>query len=95
LPIFDQIPQQVKVNHNDVLCESLENEIVLFQLSSQQYYSLGAVGAHVWKLLGESGDVATVAKQLCDAYTGEPAAIIGDFHELVSEMLSAGLLQPV
>jgi hypothetical protein len=95
LAAFDQFPQQIRINDDDVICQTFEDEIVLFQLRNQQYYSLCAVGAHTWRLLADNGDVARVAERLCADYTGDPAAIRADFSEFLREILSAGLIRAV
>ncbi len=76
-----------------MLCETLDDELVLLKMNGQECYGLSEVGARVWSLIAEHGDTATVAERLCEEYEGEKAAILKDFRELVREMLEAGLLQ--
>jgi hypothetical protein len=92
--MLDRFPSKV-VPGDDVICQTLQNEVVLLKLSSQQYYGLDEVGAHAWKLLAENGDVATTAERLCESYTGDTATIRSDFHALVVELIEAGLLKAV
>jgi hypothetical protein len=92
--MLDRLPLQVQLS-DDVICQTLEDEVVLMKLKSQQYYGLDEVGAHAWRLLLEDGDIATVADRLCENYAGEPATIRSDFHALVGELIEAGLLKAV
>lgn len=55
--MLDRFPSQVKPD-DDVIIQTVQNEVVLLKLSSQQYFGLGEVGAHAWKLLVETGDVS-------------------------------------
>ena len=90
--MLDRLPPQVKPG-DDVISETVQNEVVLLKLSSQEYFGLGEVGAHAWKLLVETGDVARVADRLCESYAGDPATIRSDFEALVDELIEAGLLK--
>jgi hypothetical protein len=92
--MLDRLPLQVKPD-DDVICQALQNEVVLLKLNGQQYFGLGDVGADAWKLLTENGEVAAVAEQLCQNYAGDPATIRSDFHALVGELIEAGLLKAV
>jgi hypothetical protein len=90
--MLHRFPQQVKPG-DDVISETVQNEVVLLKLSSQEYFGLGDVGAHAWKLLVETGDVARVADRLCESYAGDPTRIRSDFQALVDELIEAGLLK--
>lgn len=90
--MLDRFPSQVKPD-DDVIIQTVQNEVVLLKLSSQQYFGLGEVGAHAWKLLVETGDLARVADRLCESYAGDPATIRSDFQALVDELIEAGLLK--
>jgi hypothetical protein len=92
--MVDRFPLQVKPG-DDVISETLQNEVVLLKLSSQQYFGLGEIGTYAWKLLMETGDVAGVGDLLCESYAGDPATIRSDFQALVDELIEAGLLKAV
>jgi Coenzyme PQQ synthesis protein D (PqqD) len=94
LAMLDKIPLKVEAD-DDVLCQTLDNEVVLLKLNSQQYFGLDEVGAYAWKLLAENGDIAAVAERLCGDFAGDPAAIRRDLHALVAELMEAGLLRAV
>ena len=94
LEMLDRFPSKVEPG-DDVICQTLQNEIVLLQLNNQQYYGLDDVGAHAWKLILENGDIASVTERLCEDYAGDPDAIRSDFHALVAELIEAGLLRAV
>ena len=76
----------------DVICQAVDDELILLKLSSQQHYGLGAVGTHAWQLLCEDGNVAAVEQRLCESYQGDPATIRGDLHALLRDLIDAGLL---
>lgn len=94
LAMPDRFPLKVEPG-DDVLCHTIDDEVVLLKLNSQQYFGLGEVGADAWKLLVTHGDIAAVAERLCERYDGDPATIRSDFHALVAELIEAGLLKAV
>lgn len=92
--MLDRLPSRVEIG-DDVICQRLQEEVVLLKLNSQEYFSLGDVGAHAWKLLVENGDIAAVAQSLCENYAGDPTNIRSDFQALVAELIEARLLKAV
>lgn len=88
------LPRRVKVA-DDVVCQTFEDQIVLLNLSSQEYFGLDEVGSHAWTLLAEAGDIDAVATRLCVDFTGDSVAIQDDFHILVRELIDAGLVQAI
>jgi hypothetical protein len=94
MAMFDKLPRHVKIG-DDVICQALQQEMVLMKLSSQEYYGLGEVGTHAWQLLVENGDISAVADRLCEDYEGDRAVIRIDFHALVGDLVEAGLLEAV
>jgi hypothetical protein len=80
---------------SDVVYQEIDDEVVLLKLGSQESYGLGEVGAHVWKLLLETGDLATTSRRLCEEYSGDSSTIDKELTELVGELLDAGLLERV
>lgn len=89
-----EVPARVK-SADDVICQTLDDQIILLNLTSQEYFGLDEVGSHAWKLLLETDDVASAANLLCERFSGDETAIRSDFDTLVRELLEAGLLTPV
>ncbi len=77
---------------DDVLTAHLENEAVLLDLESKNYYRLNATAAHIWKAL-ESG---ITPEQLVDSVTAEFAvdrtAAEAAIARLLAELDSRNLL---
>src|SRR6185312_4432625 len=76
----------------DVLCQSVEDEMVLLDLKSQRYYGLDDVGARIWQLLQESGSPEEVANQICKEYDGDQKQILGDVEGMIQDFLEQGLI---
>jgi Coenzyme PQQ synthesis protein D (PqqD) len=77
----------------DVIFESLQDEIVLLDMNSQQYFSLDDVGSDMWKLLLQHGDINTVTDCLCAEYDVDRATVRKDLEALIENLVGRGLLK--
>ena len=75
-----------------VVAREVDGEMVLLNLTSEQYFSLDRVGADiVTRLTRESMDDALAT--LIRDYEVDPAELKGDVDQLVGELVEAGLLE--
>jgi hypothetical protein len=78
---------------DDVIFQPLHDEIVLLNMSNQEYFGLDDVGAAMWKLLVEHGDLETVADRMVAEYDVDRNTVRKDLGILVERLLAAGLLR--
>jgi hypothetical protein len=78
---------------DDVIYQALQNEIILLNLKSQQYFGLDDVGSAMWKLLVEQGDLESVAARISAEYDADETTVRDDLHILIGRLLDAGLLK--
>jgi hypothetical protein len=78
---------------DSILYQTVGDEIVLLNMTSQEYFGLDSVGADVWQLLMEHQDVATVAKRLASVYAVDEQTARGDIESLISDLLAKNLLK--
>jgi DeoR/GlpR family transcriptional regulator of sugar metabolism len=71
------------------------DEAVLLNLSDQHYYGLDEVGARIWTLLLEHGDIEVVIQQMLREYEVNEATLRRDLMALIQEMEQRGILQSV
>lgn len=76
-----------------VLYQTVGDEIVILNMSSQEYFGLDSVGADVWQLLMENRDVAAVAKRLAAIYAVDEQTACNDIQPMISDLLAANLLK--
>jgi hypothetical protein len=92
-PMNDAIPGAVAIGEA-VLYQELEGEVVLLNMTNQEYYGLNDVGAQMWKCLLESaGNMDSAEELLSRTYETERNVIRADLERLVRELLHAGLLR--
>jgi len=77
--------------HPDIIETPLEDELVLLDPKTQQMYSLNATGMLIWETL-KSGQYATVAEKLSDAFEVEPTQAQHDADSLIADLERSGLL---
>lgn len=77
-----------------VLFRKLDDEIVLLDLDSGEYFSLNDTGARVWELLGEGLAAEEIADRLAREFAVAPEVAAEHVRDLCTELLAAGLLEP-
>lgn len=92
--MVDKLPFRVKLS-DDVVFETIQDEVVLMKTDGAQYYGLDEVGTRTWTFLLENGDIGAVGDRLCENYTGDPATIRSDLQAFVAELIEAGILKAV
>lgn len=86
------IPRSVEIA-DSVIYQTVGDEIVLLNLTSQEYFGLDRVGSDVWNLLIEHRDVAAVAKHLATIYRVDEQTAHEDIQPLIADMVAANLLR--
>lgn len=77
-----------------VVFSELDDNMVLLNVATEQYYSLDRVGATiVRRLTAEPFDAAFAS--LAEDYTVDPDVLRRDIDDLVGELVAAGLLERV
>ena len=76
----------------DIVFQQLDDEIVLLNLGNENYYSLDDVGARMWQLLAEYGDVGVVLERLEQEFDADKKTLRSDLLDLIANLQEAGLL---
>ena len=77
---------------DQVLKQSLDNEIILLDLESGRYFGLQEVGFRAWEALTESGDTDAVFTTLLAEYAVDAETLRQDLDELWQGLMEAGLV---
>ena len=75
-----------------VLCRKLEDEMVLLNLDSGEYFGLNDTGTRVWELLVDGRSRSEVADRLAEEFAVETDVASGHVTALCEELIQAGLL---
>ena len=79
----------------DVLFQDVNDEVVLLDLASEHYFGLDEVGARIWMLLKEQKAAGEIVEELLQEYEVDRADLESDVHELLAQLLEAGLIRRV
>ncbi len=77
----------------DVLTQEISGEMVLLDLSSEQYLGLNEVGTKVWQLLQDGKDLKMVFDILQQEYDVAADILGNDLNQLITDMHKAGLVE--
>jgi hypothetical protein len=84
--------QQIAISP-DALFRELDGEAVLLDLQSERYYGLDRIGARIWQLIDEHGDVATVKELMLQEYDVDEERLTRDLDQLITQLVDLGLMQ--
>lgn len=76
-----------------VLSTDLQNEGVLLDLETGEYFGLDEVGMAMWKVLGASGTVEAARSALLAQYDVAEATLTRDLDHLVATLAARNLLR--
>lgn len=79
------LPKKIKISDN-VLFQQINNECVLLDMDSEQYFGLNDVGARIWQILSEDGDTEKALVQLLAEYETDEATLRTDLVNLLTEL---------
>jgi hypothetical protein len=88
------MPEKVKIGES-VLYQTLQDEVVLLNMSNQHYYGLNETGSRMWDLLLTLPSVAEVEASLVSEFAIDSNSVHSDLSKLVADLIHAGLLVPV
>jgi len=77
-----------------VIFQTLQDEVVVLNMETQQYFSLDPVGAKMWQLLVDGGNVDEVSGKLAETFAADRVTIRQDLESLIGQLMGAGLLKP-
>jgi hypothetical protein len=89
------VPAPKKYRHMPhVAWRRVEEESVLLNVDTSEYYSLDPVGTQIWERLGKGEDAGRIAEALADDYGMPQARVAGDVRAFISDLLREKLIHP-
>lgn len=70
-----------------------DEEVVLLNVESGDYYSLNPLGAFIWKLIVEGLDESQIVNRIVTEYDVEPTQASKDLAELIKEFRKEKFLE--
>jgi hypothetical protein len=76
-----------------VLVRLLDQESVLLNLESEQYFGLDETGTRIWQVVTTSPNIDTAYQELLAEYDVQPEMLRENLNELLGHLVEHGLLQ--
>lgn len=76
----------------DVISQEVSGETVLFDLESECYFGLDAVGTRIWQLIRDTGDLRTIYSILLQEYEVDDTQLRADLEALITDASERGLI---
>jgi len=86
------VPRMRVAMKDRVYAESLQDETILLQLESGQFFSLDAVGTRLWELLAEHRSTEAVIAAASREFDVGPERLATDLETLVRQLAYHGLI---
>ncbi len=83
-----------RVKRPEVLYESFDDEIVIIDFVSGNYYSLAGSGAEIWHLVDDGADSGQIAEEMAARYDGAAPDIALAVQEFLARLERDGLIVP-
>jgi len=91
--------KQMELLHQKVICpetvfaQEVDNEIVLLDMQSENYFGLDSVGAVMWQFMQEHLTLQDVLNALLEYYDVDEAILKKDLLHLVEQLHTNGLIR--
>ena len=82
-----------RVNSPRVMHETIDDEVIVIDLTSGSYYSLRAAGAEIWHAVEHGLAEDEIVEAVGARYDGAPAEIGAAVSRLLDEMTDEGLIE--
>jgi len=76
-----------------VLVRFLDQESVLLNLETEQYFGLDETGTRMWQLVTDSPNIDAAYQGLLAEFDVEPELLRSNLTELLGQLVASGLLQ--
>lgn len=75
----------------DVLFQAIDDEAVLLDMASEEYFALNELGMRMWQLLSVNGSTDDAIQQLLLEYEVEETTLRQDMAVWIDELVEHGL----
>ena len=75
----------------DVIFQAIDDEAVLLDMSSEEYFALNELGRRMWQLLSENGSTDNAIQQLLLEYDVDETTLCQDLAKWIDDLVELGL----
>jgi len=81
-----------RINHPNVIHETIDKEVVIVNLDSGNYYSLESIGADIWDSIDLEASLPDIIGVISRKYEGDQNSIIDGIDLFISQLLEEELI---
>lgn len=85
-------PETVFKPTQNVAWRDVNNEIVILDLKSGEYYTLNSVGQFIWKTAMQNMPLTAIKQALIDEFNVDPERAEQDLQAFITAMIKEGML---
>jgi hypothetical protein len=87
--------QRYAVKVPEIIHETIDNEVLIIEFNSGNYYSLSEVGAEIWDALVKGANPKEIVKEISVRYSGQQDEIANGVYQLITELEYENIISPV
>ncbi len=76
-----------------LLLQKVDEETILLDINTQEYFSLNELGGIIWELLSKNNNLKEVKDELLVTYDINEKQIIDDILNFISALIKKGLIE--
>ncbi|OQX59381.1 MAG: coenzyme PQQ biosynthesis protein PqqD [Helicobacteraceae bacterium 4484_230] len=84
--------QKIKIA-DSVFAQEVDNEMVLLDMNSENYFGLDEVGKDIWNAMQQTGTLQEVHDAMLEIYDVEEDVLKRDIEVFVDKLLQSGLIE--
>lgn len=84
--------QTLRINHPQVVCETIDGEVVAVNLETGCYYSLLNTAAAVWNRIEQQTNCDRLIQEISHAYEGDSSEIAAAIHQFLEHLQRENLI---
>ena len=81
-----------RINHPNVIHETIDKEVVIVNLDSGNYYSLENIGADIWESINLKASLDDIVGVISLKYEGDQNSVIDGIDHFISQLLEEELI---
>ena len=85
-------PTQTVYRKTEIIFSEMNNEVVIMNMTADEYLSLDEIGSHIWLLIEKPITIAQLCEQLAQSYQVSPDECQGDTIAFLADLHQRGLI---
>lgn len=76
-----------------VMTITVDEDLVLVDQRSGQYFGLNEIGTAIWRQLEQGREMAAIVEAILSEYDASEEVVVADMQRILTELVAAGLIQ--